>query len=228
MARRRRDDMHDTTIAEFELPAGADGAGAHQSCTTSGSIGLVARKAGYQQHERVGLLIFFLTVLFSECARADPSIEFSGATSFGAIVAGVTSGRFAISPSASVSVRGEYGFFVVRDTLSFLGIAGGRFGISNETSVGGGLYWDLVNVSAGLSLAALSLPICGPRLCGQVRALAPGATVRLDIFGPFLSEALGISFDCAADWILGGAAPVWSGVSVRCSAGPIFRFTIRR
>ncbi|MFO0757006.1 MAG: hypothetical protein U0359_10960 [Byssovorax sp.] len=186
----------------------------------------MARKLGPQRHEHLGLLLFVLTLLFSTCARADSSIELSGATAFGALVAGVTSGRFAVSPSASASVRGKYGFVVLRDTVSFLGITGGRFGISNETALGGGLYWELVNVSAGLSLAALSLPICGPRLCGQVRALAPGATVRLDLFGPFLSEALGISVDCAAAWILGDAAPVWSGISMRCSAGPIFRVTL--
>ncbi|MEO5727814.1 MAG: hypothetical protein ABI134_04750 [Byssovorax sp.] len=80
-------------------------------------------------------------------------------------------------------------------------------------------------MSAGLSLAGFSLPICGPRLCGQMRGLAPGANVRLDLFGPYLSGALGVSIDCSGAWILGGAAPVWSGVSVRCSAGPRFRFT---
>ena len=164
--------------------------------------------------------------LFSRCplVHADPSVELSGATGFGALVAGVTPARFAISPSASVSVRGESWFFVVRDTASFLGATGGRFGIQNETTLGVGLFGEPVNVSAGLSLAELSLPICGPRLCGQVRALAPGADVRLDIFGPYLSGSLGISIDCADTWFTGGASAVWSGVSVRCSAGPVIRF----
>ena len=80
-------------------------------------------------------------------------------------------------------------------------------------------------MSAGLSLAGFSLPICGPRLCGQMRGLAPGASVRLDLFGPYLSGALGVAIDCSGTWILGGASPVWSGVSVRCSAGPLLRFT---
>jgi hypothetical protein len=140
-------------------------------------------------------------------------------------VAGVTPGRFSISPSGSLSVRGERGFFVARDTVSFLGATGGRLGINNEASLGGGLFWERVNVSAGLSLAAFSLPICGPRLCGQMRGLVPGASVRLDLFGPYLSGGLGVSVDCAGAWITGSADAVWSGVSVRCSAGPTLRFT---
>jgi hypothetical protein len=161
-------------------------------------------------------------------ARADPGFEISGSTGFGALVAGVTPGRFTVSPGASLSIRGEHGFFVVRDTLSFLGLAGGRFGFDNETTVGGGVFWDLVNVSAGLSLAEISLPLCGPQLCGQVRGLVPGASVRLDLFGPFLAEALGLSIDCGAAWIMGSASPVWSGASLRCSAGPIVRFPFHR
>ena len=100
----------------------------------------------------------------------------SGTTGFGALVAGVTPGRFAISPSASFSVRHE-------------------------------------------------LPLCGIALCGQVSGLAPGASVRLDLFGPYLSGALGVSVDCAGTWITGSAGVIWSGVSVCCSAGPILRFT---
>src|SRR3954467_850050 len=94
---------------------------------------------GHQQHratsrERAGLLIFVITFLFSGCprARADPNVEISGANGFGVLVAGVTSGRFAISPSASLSVRGKRAFFFARDTASFLGVTGGRFGINNE------------------------------------------------------------------------------------------------
>ena len=114
-------------------------------------------------------VIFVITILLGGCteARADSSVEVSGATGFGALVAGVTPARFAISPSASVSVRSEGWFFVARDTISFLGATGGRFGIHNETTFGAGLFGELLNVSAGLSLAELSLPICGPRLCGQ-------------------------------------------------------------
>jgi hypothetical protein len=173
-----------------------------------------------------GFVIVVITLLLGgRRARADPIVEFSGATGLGALVVGVTSGRFAISPSASFSVRGERGFFVARDTASFLGATGGRFGINNETTLGGGLFWERVNLSAGLSLAAYSLPLCGAWLCGQVRGLAPGASVRLDIFGPYLSGALGIAVDCAGTWITGNAASLWNGVSVRCSAGPLLRFT---
>jgi hypothetical protein len=163
--------------------------------------------------------------LFCRHAHAEPTVEISGATGLGVFVVGVTSGRFAISPSASVSVRGERGFFVARDTVSFLGAAGGRFGIANETTAGGGVLWEQVNVSAGLSFVGFALPICGPQLCGLVRGIAPGASVRVDVFGPFLSNGLGIAIDCAGAWITGHAAPVWSGVSVRCSAGPVLRFT---
>ncbi len=160
-------------------------------------------------------------------AHAEPSFELSGGVGLGALVAGVSSGRLAVSPSASLSVRGERWFFVARDSVSFLGLTGGRFGIDNETTVGGGLFWKHVNVSAGLSLAAYSLPVCGARFCGQVRGFAPGAGLRLDVFGPFLEGALGISADCAGTWITGSAAPVWSGVSLRCSLGPVARFTLQ-
>jgi hypothetical protein len=166
--------------------------------------------------------------LLSPRARAEPTIELSGAAGLGVLVVGVTPGRFAVSPSASVGVRGgERGFFVARDTLSFLGAAGGRFGIANEITAGGGLFWEHVNVSSGLSFVGYWLPLCGPRLCGQVRGVAPGASLRADVFGPYLGGALGASIDCAGAWITGRAAPVWSGVSVRCSAGPILRLTSR-
>lgn len=163
--------------------------------------------------------------LFSQPAHADTTVEVSGSTGIGALIVGVTPARFAISPSVSVSVLGERWFFVARDTVSFLGATGGRFGIDNETTAGGGLFWEQVNVSAGLSFVGYVLPICGPRLCGLVRGVAPGASVRVDVFSPYLSGALGVAVDCAGTWITGSAAPVWSGVSVRCSAGPVLRFT---
>jgi hypothetical protein len=163
--------------------------------------------------------------LLSPPAHADTTMELSGSADLGALVVGVTPARFAISPSGSFSLRGERAFFVARETLSFLGANGGRFGINGETTAGGGIFWENVNVSAGLSLAGYSLPICGVLLCGQVRGIAPGASLRADVFGPYLSGAFGISLDCAGLWITGSAAPVWSGISVRCSAGPILRFT---
>ena len=75
---------------------------------------------------------------------------------------------------------------------------------------------ELVNVSASISLAELSLPICGPRLCGQVRGIAPSANVRLDVFGPYLSGSLGISIDCAGTWFTDGA--LLSGTAFRYAA----------
>jgi hypothetical protein len=117
---------------------------------------------------------------------------------------------------------------VARDTVSFLGATGGRFGINNESTVGGGLVWESVALSAGLSLVDFWLPICGPRLCSQMHGLVPGASARIDIFGPHLSGALGVSLECASTWITGGAHAVWGGVSVRCSAGPILRYALHR
>ncbi len=93
----------------------------------------------------MGASVITYALLCSE-ACADTNIEVSGVTGFGAFVAGVKPPRFAISPGASFSVRGERGFFVARDTLSFLGANGGRFGIHNETTIGGGIYWELVNL----------------------------------------------------------------------------------
>jgi hypothetical protein len=171
-------------------------------------------------------LAFLVSILLCPPARATPTVEVAGTTGLGAFVAGVTSPRFAISPSASVSVRGERGLFVARETLSFLGANGGPFGIEGETTAGGGVFWEHVNLHAGLSLVGYRLPICGLRWCDfQVRGVAPGASVRADFFGPYLSGALGISLDCAGVWITGTASPVWRGVSVRCSAGPTLRFT---
>jgi len=178
-----------------------------------------------------GAFLFPITLaaslLWGASACAEPGIEFSGGAGFGVLAAGIISGRFTISPSASFSLRGERGFFVASDTVSFLGANGGRFGINNEVTIGGGLSWERVNVSAGVSLAAYSMPICGPLLCGLVRGFAPGASVRLDLFGPYLSSGLGVSVDCGAAWITGSASTVWSGVSVRCSAGPLLRFGSR-
>src|SRR5262249_55720586 len=152
-----------------------------------------SRGSGRRVGRCVALSALLAATLFAAPARADPSVELSGSVGFGVLAAGITPGRFAVSPSGSLSVRGERAFFVARDAVSFVGATGGRFGINNETTLGGGLFWERVNASAGLSLAVLSLPICGPRLCGQMRGLVPGASVRLDIFGPYLSGGLGVS-----------------------------------
>jgi hypothetical protein len=188
------------------------------------------RQRGRGGHLGAGLLSFLLASWLGGCpsARAEPNVEFLGATGFGVIAVGITPGQFAISPSASVTIRGPRWFFVARDTVSILGATGGRFGINNETTLGGGFSWDSVNVSVGLALAEYALPLCGPRLCGRVHGLAPGASARLEVFGPALSGALGVSVDCAGAWITGDANPLWSGISVRCSAGPILRFPLLR
>ncbi len=85
-------------------------------------------------------LAVFAFGLFCPRARADSTIEIAGSTGLGAFAVGVTPARFAVSPSASVSVRGDLFFFVARNTVSFLGANGGRFGINNETTAGGGLF----------------------------------------------------------------------------------------
>jgi len=84
-------------------------------------------------------------------------------------------------------------------------------------------------VSAGLSLAEFSLPICGPtalradaRPCPRRERAAPTSSARTS------PERSAFSVDCAGTWITGGADAVWSGVSVRCSAGPILRFAPHR
>ena len=51
-----------------------------------------------------GSSIVFAALVLSAEARADPTVELSGASGFGALVAGVGPARFAMSPSASVSV----------------------------------------------------------------------------------------------------------------------------
>ncbi len=74
-------------------------------------------------------------------ACAEPTIELSGAGALGVLAVGVTPARLAVSPSGSMSVRGERAFFVTRDTVSFLGVNGGLFGVDNETTVGGGVFF---------------------------------------------------------------------------------------
>jgi hypothetical protein len=63
-------------------------------------------------------------------------------------------------------------------TNEYLGATGGRSGINNETTLGGGLFRELVNVSAGVSLAAYSLPLCGTLIVAnegrRVEALESG------------------------------------------------------
>ena len=77
------------------------------------------------------------------------------------------------------------------DAVTLLGATGGRFGVANATTLSFGARWEAVNVSAGLSLAEYSLPLCGAHWCATVRSLAPGVDTRLDVFLPgFLRGAL--------------------------------------
>jgi hypothetical protein len=49
---------------------------------------------------------------------------------------------------------------------------------------------------------------------------------RFDAFLPgVLRDALGIEASCGMLWIVGGALSVWSGLSTRCTLGPIFRLS---
>jgi hypothetical protein len=178
-------------------------------------------------------LLSFCLVLFvlgfSAPARAEPGgAELSASAGLGVLAAGVTPGRFAVSPSLSLLLRGSGPFFMVRDTVALVGAAGGPLGVNNEATLGGGYSWERVNLSAGLLFSIYSLPMCGRRLCATVQGVAPGAAARIDIFGPYLAGALGISGDCSATWISGRATPVWSGFSVRCSAGPILRLSSKK
>ena len=103
----------------------------------------MGKKGRHGPHRAIDCFAMFsITLLFSGCprARADTGIELSGSTGFGVLTAGVTSARFAISPNASLAVRGGSWFFVARDTVSFLGATGGKLGINNETVLGGGLF----------------------------------------------------------------------------------------
>lgn len=88
------------------------------------------------------LLIFSILLLLGEvsAARAEPSVEVSGSAGLGALVVGVTPGRFAISPSASVGVRGERWFFVARDTASFLGANGVDLGSTTRRPSAAGSF----------------------------------------------------------------------------------------
>ncbi|MFS8065056.1 MAG: hypothetical protein ACMG6S_01665 [Byssovorax sp.] len=54
-------------------------------------------------------VIYLITLLFGGVrrARAEPSVELSAATGLGTFVAGITPGRFAVSPSALRRLRDD-------------------------------------------------------------------------------------------------------------------------
>jgi hypothetical protein len=175
------------------------------------------------------ILALCAAALFALPAGADPRFQFSASVGLGEFSAGAGPPRFAVVPTGSfLLLRGERWLLRCDDAVTLLGATGGRFGAANATTLSFGAWWEAVNVSAGLSLAEYSLPLCGARWCGQVRGLAPGVDARLDIFRPeVLRGALGLSASCGTLWIVGVASSVWSGFSTRCTLGPIFRLSSR-
>lgn len=167
--------------------------------------------------------------LFACSAGADPRVQLSASVGFGEFAAGAGPPRFAIVPTGSfLLLRGERWLVRCDDAVTLLGATGGRFGVANATTLSIGARWEEATVSAGLSLAEYSLPLCGAGWCGQVRGLAPGAEARLDMFrSGFLQGALGLSASCGTIWIVGQASTIWSGFSTRCTLGPILRLTSR-
>jgi hypothetical protein len=168
-------------------------------------------------------------MLFALPAGADPGFQLSASVGLGAFTAGAGPPRFAVVPTGSfLLLQGERWLLRCDDAVTLLGATGGRFGAANVTTLSFGARWEAVNVSAGLSLAEYSLPLCGARWCSQARGLAPGVDARLDLFRPeVLRGTLGLSASCGTLWIVGGASPVWSGFSTRCTLGPILRLSSR-
>jgi hypothetical protein len=163
-------------------------------------------------------------MLFALPTWADPGFQLSASAGLGQFAAGAGSARFTIVPTGSfVLHRGERWLLRLDDAVTLLGAAGGGFGIANTTTLSFGARWETVNVNAGLSLAAYSLPMCSGRWCGQARGVSPGVDARIDAFLPgLLRGALGLSATCGTLWIVGGA--VWNGLSTQCSMGPIYRW----
>ena len=164
--------------------------------------------------------------LFALPAGANPGFQLSASVGLGLFAAGTGPPRFAIVPTGSfLLLRGERWLLRCDDAVTLLGAMGGRFGAANATMLSFGARWEEVNVSAGLSLAEYSLPLCSALWCAQVRGLAPGVDARLDAFLPgVLRGALGLSVSCGTLWMV---SPVWSGLSMRCTLGPIFRVPSR-
>jgi hypothetical protein len=188
-----------------------------------------ARRARRRVGRSVALLALGAASLFALPAGADPRFELSASMGLGAFVAGAGPPRFAVVPAGSfLLLLGERWLLRLDDAVTLLGATGGRFGVENATTLSFGARWEAVNVSAGLSLAEYSLPLCGARRCATVRGLAPGADARVDVFLPsLLRGALGIEASCGMLGIVGRAAPTWSGLSMRCALGPIFRLSSR-
>lgn len=183
----------------------------------------LARAAGPLPRAALLLLALFLVLTHSTVALA-VGFEWAPSVGFGVLTVGVTPGRFAISPTLAFAVKGERSFFTMRNSTAFVGADRQKvFGLNNELSVGGGYAWENVSLGGAVSLSGYYLPVCGPKLCSQLTGLAPGGSLRADFFASSTS-VFGATADCSATWIKGTADAVWSGVSVRCSLGPILRF----
>ncbi len=83
-------------------------------------------------------------------------------------------------------------------------------------------------MSGGLSLSAYVMDVCGPKLCGLMKGIAPGAVARLDFFGPYLAGALGVTMEASATWVNGSANAVWGGFYGAFTAGPILRWLSKK
>jgi hypothetical protein len=188
-----------------------------------------SRGAGQRVGRGVALLALFAAVLFARPVGADSGFEVSASVGLGEFAAGAGPPRFAVMPTGSfLLLRGERWLFRCDDALTLLGATGGRFGAANATTLSFGARWEAVNVSAGLSLAEYSLPLCGAIWCSTVRGLAPGVDARLDAFLPsVLRGALGIEASCGTLWMVGVASSGWSGFTTRCTLGPILRVSSR-
>ena len=185
-----------------------------------------SRGAGRHVGRGVALLALCAAALFALPAGAEPRFQLSTSVGLGAFAAGAGPPRFAVVPAGSfLLLLGERWLLRLDDAVTLLGATGGRFGVENATTLSFGARWEAVNVSAGLSLAEYSLPLCGARWCATVRRLSPGADARLDVFLPsLLRGALGLSANCGTLWI---TSTIWSGFSTRCTLGPIFRLSSR-
>src|SRR5262245_18928965 len=182
---------------------------------------MTSRRARRRVGLSVALSALCAALLFALAAGADPGFQLSASMGLGVFAAGAGPPRFAVVPAGSfLLLLGERWLLRCDDAVTLLGATGGRFGIENTTTLSFGARWEAVNVSAGLSLAEYSLPLCGPRWCATVRRLSPGADARVDVFLPsLLLGALGLSANCGALWI---TSTFWSGFSMRCTLGPIF------
>ena len=185
----------------------------------------ILRRVRYE----AALLAGGTAVLLACHAEANTGVQVTASAGLGAFVAGAGQPRFAIVPTASLLLfRRQPWLLRWDDAVTLLGTTGGRFGIANTTTLSVGAQWGEFLFSAGISFNEYLLPLCGPRLCADVRGIAPGLDARVDVYiHGVLRDAVGISASCGTLWITGQASVVWSGFSTRCTLGPILRMSYR-